>query len=238
MIALYIALAALALLVILLALPIRFVITCREGVTLKLRILCFGLTLFPKSEETVRPQRYTVKFLKKKQRRAEKKAQRRALKKAKKAAAKKAVQPQDKQKAPLSLKEKLVLVRVLSAALLKKTKKHLTLTAARLHVRVATGDAATTAILYGAVSASLSYLLLALDRATRLRAKPRDVSVTADYLAERSSADIKLVFTMRVGGAIALALSLAVAFVRSKLTAKATRRKNTKKQKQALKPTA
>lgn len=238
MIALYITLAVLALLALLLALPVRFIIACREGVTLKIKILCFGLTLFPKNEKTVRPWRYTAKYVEKKKQRAEKRAEKKAEKKQRKAAEKKAAKKDEGQKAPLTLKEKLVLVRVLSAALLKKTRKHLNLTAARLHIRVATGDAATTAILYGAVSASLSYLLLALDRATRLRAKPRDVSVTADYLAERSTADIKLVFTMRVGGAVALALSLAAAFVRSKLTTKATRRKNTKKQKQGCKPTA
>ena len=229
MTALIILLSILALLLLVLCLPVRFIITCREGVTLKLKILFFGIPLFPKTEKAVKPRRYSVGAVQKRQAKAAKKAERKALKKAakkqKKAAAKEAQKLREAhQKAPLTLREKLVLVRVLTAALLKKTHRHLKLTAARLHVRVATGDAATTAILYGAVSASLSYLLLALGRVTRLRAKPHDISVAADYLAERSSADIKLIFAMRVWGALALLFSLLFTFLKSKFTHKRARR--------------
>lgn len=224
MTALIILLLILALLLPVLSLPVRFIITCREGVTLKLKILFFGIPLFPKTEKAVKPRRYSVKALQKRQRKAEKKAKKKAAKKQKKAAAKQAARAADTHpKAPLTLKEKLVLVRVLAAQLLKKTHKHLKLTAARLHVRVATGDAATTAILYGAVSASLSYLLLALDRATHLRARPRDISVVADYLEDKSSADIKLIFGMRVWGALALLFSLLFTFLKSKMTHKKVR---------------
>lgn len=224
MTALIITLSILALLLLVLLLPVRFVITCREGVTLKLKIFLFGISLFPKTEKAVKPRRYTVKRLAKRQRKAERRAAKKALKKQKKAAAKAAAKRGETQKTPLSLKEKLVLVRVLCAALTKKTHKHLRLTAARLHVRVATGDAATTAILYGAISASLSYLLLALDRVTHLRAKPRDISVCADYLSQRSSTDIKLTFKMHVWGALCLAFSLLFTFIRSKLTRRTAQR--------------
>ena len=220
MTALTVILSILALVFLVLALPVRFIITAREGVTLQLKVLCFGFSLFPKTKKAVRPRRYTVRALEKRRKKAEKKAE----KKQKKAAAKQAARAGGGEKKPLTLKEKLVLVRVLSAALIKKTHKHLRLTAARLHVRVATGDAATTAVLYGAVSASLSYLLLALGRVTHLRAKPRDISVCADYLSEKSAVDIRLIFKMRVWGALALLLSLLFTFVKSKLTHKKARR--------------
>ncbi|MBE6605218.1 MAG: DUF2953 domain-containing protein [Ruminococcaceae bacterium] len=233
MTALIILLSILALLLLVLSLPVRFIITCREGVTLRLKILFFGIPLLPKTEKAVKPRRYSVKALQKRQRKAEKKAKKKAAKKQKKAAAKQAARAADAhRKAPLTLKEKLVLVRVLTAQLLKKTHRHLKLTAARLHVRVATGDAATTAILYGAVSASLSYLLLALDRATHLRAKPRDVGVVADYLGDKSSADIKLIFSMRVWGAIALLFSVLFTFLKSKLTHKKAHRTRARAAKQ------
>ena len=100
---------------------------------------------------------------------------------------------------------------------MRKTGKHLHLHTARLYIAVATGDAASTAILCGAVSQSLSYLLALLDRVTRLCSKPREVAVFPDYLSEKSRADVKLVFFLRVGGAFALLFSFALAFLRAKL---------------------
>jgi hypothetical protein len=101
--------------------------------------------------------------------------------------------------------------------LIRKTRKYLRLHAARLHIRVATGDAAETAVLYGVVCQSLSYLLALFDRVTRLKAVTPDVSVTADYLAEKPSADVKLVFSLRVFGAIAILFGVAFSYMRTKI---------------------
>ena len=224
-------LAILLFLLLLLTLRVRFVLVCREAVVLKLGILCFCVTLFPKRSRRHDPKKFTPAKIRKRKKRATRKAE----KKAKRAAKKAAKQAKKRNTAKgahggekLTLHEKIVLVRALTAALIRKTSKHLHLTAARLHIRVATGDAATTAILYGAVSASLAYLLAALDRTVDLNAKPHDVSVFADYLREKSSADIKLVFSMRVTGALLLLFSFMIAFVKQKHAVRAARRKDTK----------
>lgn len=215
---------------LLLTLPVRFVVLYRETVTLKLRILCFSFSLFPKAKK-VRLRRYTAKGIKKREARAARKAKKRRAHALKKAAKHKKQQKETKPTKKHTLKENLVLVRALCAALIRKTHRHLHLSAARLHVRVATGDAATTAILYGAVSASLSYLLAALDRAVDLRSKPHDVSVFADYLSEKSSADIKLVFSINAAGALALVFSAVLTLFKSKFSR--TRRKNQAKKAKA-----
>ncbi len=220
-------LAILFLFVLLFTLPVRLVITCGEAVILKLRVLCFTITLFPKPKKQPDPNDYTEKKMKRRARRAKKKLARkarRAEKKAKKTArcaAKKAHEPRGKP----TLRENLSLARALVAALVRKTNKHLRLAAARLHIRVATGDAATTAVLYGAVSASLAYLLAALDRVTDLRTKPHDVSVYADYLAERSHVDVKLIFSLRVWGALSLLTAAALTFLKTRHAQKAETRK-------------
>ncbi|MBQ9802539.1 MAG: DUF2953 domain-containing protein [Clostridia bacterium] len=217
-IALIVILAILAAILLLLCLRVRLVITCRDTVTLKLKILFFSFTLFPRRKKPIKPRDFSPKNMKKRERRAEKKAQKAAKKAAKKQGGLSDAHGEGRK---LSLKEKLTVVRALVSAIIKKTDRHLTLRAARLHIRVATGDAASTAVLYGAVSASLAYLLTALDRVTDLHTKPRDVSVFADYLSERSSADIKLIFSVRVIHALSMLFSAMLALVRARAARKA-----------------
>ena len=107
-------------------------------------------------------------------------------------------------KAKKPMQDTLALIRAILAVLYRKMGKRLRLRAARVHIRVATGDAATTAMLYGAVCATLSYLLAFLDRFTRLKTTEESTVVVADYLAQAPSADVKLVLSMRVWAAIVL----------------------------------
>ena len=200
--------AILLFIALLLAIHVRVCIVMQDDISVTLRILCFQKRLFPRRKV---PKRKRI-------------SKKRALKDARKAAkkaAKEVAEAAASEKTPSQKKktfaEKLMMVRAISAALIRKTRKHLRLHAARLHVRVATGDAAQTAVLYGVVCQTLSYLLALFDRVTKLNAVPPDVSVTADYLAEKPSADIKLVFSVRVWGAIAILFSAAFAFIRIKM---------------------
>ena len=198
--------ALLLLFILLLFLRVRLTVTYKETVCAELQVLFLRIRLFPR-----RKKLKLRKYSKKRLARAEQKKLAAAQKKAKKKARREAQHKKKKR----TLQENIRLVRALSAALIRRTHKHLRLHAARLHVRVATGDAATTAVLYGSVSGSLSLLLAGLDRVTRLKAVTPDVSVAPDFLAERSVADIKLVFSLRVWGAIATALSVGIAFLRA-----------------------
>ena len=216
---------------LLLLLRIRLTITLRDKVSLTLSILCFRIRLFPRKQKKVKWRQYSPKRAAKI---AARKAKKQAKKQAKKAAkkAKKATEkhlattdcPQEK----MTLAEKLVLVRALAATLLRKTHKHLKLKMARLHIRVATGDAASTAILYGAVSGVLASLLALLDRATSLRAKQPQVAVFADYLSEKPSADVKLVFSISVRGALAILFAAAFSYLRAKAAQKSARKQKIK----------
>lgn len=224
-------LAILLLFVLLLTLRVRLVLTCDGAVRLKLTVLFFKVTLYPRPKKRIRLSKYKLKKVQKRKRRAEKKrarkarrAEKKANKKAKKNALDTAKSAHEPKESP-TLRDNLALARALISALVRKTDRHLRLKAARLHVRVATGDAATTAVLYGAVSASLAYLLAALDRVTDLKTKPRDVSVFADYLSDRSHVDLKLVFSLRVWGGLSLLLSAALTFFKTRRAQKAAKRK-------------
>lgn len=224
-------LALVAFFVLLFLLRVRVVLTADDAkVRLTLRVLCFTVPLYP--GKRVDPRKYSPERVKKREAKKAKKAARKAAKAAKKAAKKSAKQKKPAattkkapkaSEAPMTLTEKLTLVRKLLVALLRATGKHLYLRAARLHIRVATGDAATTAIAYGAVSGGVALILTVLGKFTVLHAAPPDVAVIADYLGEKPHIDARVVFSMRVGGAVCVLFSVAFAFLKARRAQKEKR---------------
>ena len=186
--ALIVVLSILAFLLLLFSFRIRFRLTYKERVTFALYVLCFRIPL----EGSKR-----------------KKAMRGTKGKENKKA------PQTK-KPTLTLLQNVRLVRALTAALLRQTKKHLRLYVRELEVRVATGDAAKTAVLYGAVAASLSYLTEGVRRVSRLKIGKSVTGVVADYLGERPSAHIDLSFSLSFFRGLALLFTFFSTFVRRK----------------------
>ena len=212
--------AVLLLLVLLLSLRVRVTLLVRESVQAELRFLCFKIRLLPRRKK-VKIKNYSKKRLA----RDAKKAAKKAAKKKKRALRHKAKADNEKKR---TLRENIRFARALTASLIRRTRKHLRVHAVRLHVRVATGDAATTAVAYGAVSQSLAYLLRGLDKVTRLKAEPPDVAVIADFVGERSTADIKITFSLRLFGALATALGVGLTYFRKKRGQRlAPRKKNT-----------
>ena len=207
--------AVILLLLLLLTASIRITLVCNEQVSVTLRFLFLRIRLYPRRKR-VKPIRYSKR--KEKRKTAKKKA---------------SPAPADTKKAKLTLTEKLTLVRGLAAALIRKTRKKLRLHAARLHIRVATGDAASTAVLYGAVSGTLACLFHALEQVTRLKAVEPDVAVIADYLSERSSADVKLIFSIRVWSALTLIVTALLSNMRQKQQIRAARKQKQKAAKKA-----
>ena len=165
--------AVLLFLLLILALPIKVVLRAKKSVKADIRILFFRLQLLP----------------------AKKKHKKKVYKNKRKVTG---FEPLDHKIEELSLRDELRLVRALLATIVRRRRKWLKLHAARLRVRVATGDAASTAILYGVVCQSFSYILALLDRVTRVKAREPEVNVIADFEGERSSVDIKIVLTLRV----------------------------------------
>ena len=202
--------AVLLLIALILSLRVCLTLICRDHVTLDLRVLFVRKRLYPSREKP------------KEKKRSEKKRS-----EDEEASEKEKHRKEHEDETPLTLTEKIRLTRGISAIMIRCSHKHLRLRAKRLHIRVATGDAAETAIVYGAVSQSLAYLLAGLDKVTDLRAAPPDVAVTADFLGERPSVDIKLIFSISVWGAFAFL----AAYIKAKRARKALRRDQTEQDK-------
>ena len=161
-------------------------------------------------KQELKEKKKALKKAKKKAKKDAKKAQKKADKAAKKAADKrlKRRDPEaffkhraEEKAKKRSLTEILSLIKAVLQTVVTRFRKHFRIKITRIKINVATDDAAKTAILYGTVSGAVACILEILDRSMNVSyAKPEDydVDVTADFLSEKITADIKIAFSLRV----------------------------------------
>lgn len=106
----------------------------------------------------------------------------------------------DKKKVPLS--RQIARITRLFGRIFDRLPGVLTLRARRVIVIVSTDDAAKTALLYGAVSASLAALTEVIDRsvATVKTGRRDEIDVRADFISGKTRAEIDLTLSARVVG--------------------------------------
>ncbi len=187
-----------------------------DDLALSVRVLCFRMKILPKKakKKPVRPmsakqaQKLKAKLDKKKKKKALAAKEKKVKKQQKKE--QKAAAPKEKK----SMGEILDLLRLLTSLLgmaVKKFGKHLRVDLARLKLVVATPDAATTAIAYGAATQSLSILLPLLESVKGVKLpKEGELDVGLDFTADAPKFDLKLSVSLSlwlipglIGGAIA-----------------------------------
>lgn len=203
-------------------------------VTVKIRVLFINIPITPKKpKKPPNPDKYSPekyrKMMEKAAKKAEKKQQKADLKAEKKK--KKKGDPDTtlikvgatkngKKKKKKSVADILGLVgQVLGAVkgLFKSFGKHLRIEAVRMKITVASEDAAKTAMLYGMVCQGVAYLIEILSAITNFKSKHREeISVEADFLSEKSTADIHLVFRLRVWHVFAMLFAALGGFIRKR----------------------
>lgn len=201
----YILLGIVAFLLVILCIPLSLTVVLDETGALRLvgRVLGFPVYRLPKKERPVKLSDYTLRAIRRREHREERRRQRdarRAERKRKKQQAKeqskKAPKPPDKS---MPLTDKLVFIKELAEVVLQRSLKHARVDVESLAITVATPDAARTAILYGSICAALAGVTEALDVFSHLRIRdPERYGVAADFTSERTRADIKLHFRLRV----------------------------------------
>mgnify|MGYP003290890477 CR=1 FL=1 len=196
MIFLWIFLGILIFFALLALLNVHLILEYQEDVTLTLSVLFFKYALFPSKKKKETPSGP------KKQRKEKKKE----------VSSNGETKPKEK-----GVLEKLSTLRDLLGVLLKKTLGHLQVRASRIRIRVATGDAASTAILFGAVNAGMVFLLETLDRFVKIKTySGDDIEVRPDYLAEKTTVDVRLLFSLRVWHLCDILLKTFMAHIHSK----------------------
>ncbi len=160
------------------------------------------------------PEAVLRRELRRQQKAAEKAARKkiRAAKRAAKRAEKKIGIP--KQYCPVpNLKENLEMVLELAKKLVRKTRGKVKVRINKLHIRVATNDAAHTALLYGVVIQLVSYLLGYVERNyTRIERRDGDLAVEPDYTTSECSASIDLLFSAKIWRAVIIIIEMIDAY--------------------------
>ena len=165
-----------------------------------IRILFIKIPLYPKEE---RKKRYPHSM----SRRKAKKIKDSLTKK------KKEKKPSKKSKDEKEKSEKkdkndiLSMISIITAFVKNFLKKFLNsarIKVAKLHVTVATDEAAKTAVMYGAVSQSVNVLFPMLEGIKNFKKLPKekDLLVEPDFLSDKSRIDADITLYVRVGGAL------------------------------------
>ncbi len=208
---LYILLGIIAFFAFILSLKVNVRLEFKDEMILSISVLGIKIKILPgKGPKPINYKDYTYEKHQKRLEKEQLAAQKKAEKKKTKAAAKK--KKKEERKAETKEQKKArknhpkrsisdwvnIGVGVL-AIFFEKFTRHFHIKIARLKVNVATGDAASTAIMYGAIVQSVAYVIELLQRITNVDGLEKaDISVNADYLSEKTSLDLCFVFSMRV----------------------------------------
>ena len=115
--------------------------------------------------------------------------------------------------------QKLFDVREALLALIKKFFKRLHFRFIVLKVNIGTDNAATTAILYGAVNQGVSYLLESLKSISKVDITSNsDISINADFLSQKSDFKAKIVLYLHVASLIHVGIHAIITHFKIKST--------------------
>ena len=186
----------------------------RDEVKLTVAVAGIKIKILPKKEpKPIDPNNYSPKKFKKMLKKKEKQERKKLLKQQKKdekKKAKKLAKQQEKEqkknglqdahkKPKASLLENIALIKDIVAVFFSRFGKRFRIKVVRLNLTVASEDAATTAIMYGAATMGVRAILEILERVTNVDYKRNaEVNVYIDYLSEKPSADVSLSFGLRV----------------------------------------
>ena len=223
MIFLWILLGILLFLCALILLPVSIKIGYAEEVTLSVGTLGLYFPILPKKPKKAKPmsRREYKKRLDKDLRLAEKKRLAAEKKAQKKQSAKLAKQSEADKKLPASeMKDEPSAIRIvlrIVSGVLDTFFGKLRVKIARVHIVVGGPDAAKTAITYGIVSQGVAYLMELISYKTKMtRARNTYVSVVPDFLAKTTTADLLIIFRLRLIDLLSTGIVFVIRFMKEK----------------------
>ena len=209
-------------------LRVQVIIEADTSARVYLKILFIKIQLFPKVNKPPNLKHYSPKKIAKREAKQKKKEQAKLKKNALKEQKKKEEKEKEKELSAAEKKKKKMtlsditeligLVMTLIKTFFLRFGKRLRLDLTRIHITVASEDAAKTAIEYGAVSAGVACICEILDSSLNIRPKgTKDIQVRADFLSEEPTVDIVASASLRVWHVFDILFAVAIAFVKKKI---------------------
>ncbi len=190
-----------------------------EDISLIVKILGIPIRILPSKPKRIKLSRYSKKAMEKRRLAETEKAKLKAKKKEEKKQKKLKKEEEEKArleklkkegKTPPEKKEKkydptaITLVDNINAATAALGKffvrfgRRFRIDVSRIVINVATGDAASTAIMYGATVPAVMALIALLEKITNLKGIDKaDIRVKCDYLSSSTTVDVKIAFSIR-----------------------------------------
>lgn len=203
-------LIALAVVVLILVLKISVRVRMLDDVALWLGVGIFRIKLFPSKEKNLKLSDYKIKKFRKNKAKEEAAARKNKKKKSDKKEKSKEQNTTDKVKKVLdkssdSEKPKRDIIGLVTKLIevvkifFARFGHHLHINVKRVHIIVASPDAATTAMLYGAVCGAVQCLLELLYNCIHLKLpKSEELQVVPDFTSEKLSAEVDITFSFRL----------------------------------------
>ena len=243
---LYIFLGILAFFVFIFTIKIKVILIMPspDDVSLTLKICGIPIRILPAKDKKIKLSRYSKKEMEKRRLAEIEKAKKKAAKKAAKKRKKEEKAKKEKEKLeklrkegklPADNKKKkknddptaITLVDNINAAtaalgtFFVRFGRRFRIDVSRIIITVATGDAATTAITYGAAVPAVMALIALLEKITDLRGIDKaDIHLRCDYLAQKTTVDVHVAFSMRPYHLFDMLFSALFAFLGKRKTLK------------------
>lgn len=210
---------------ILLLLFLRPIVDIRyeEELKVTLKILFLKIPLAPKKEKPLKLSDFRIDRFRRKRRKEQRKYLYNKLKKKAllKKKAEQSVAEEKDEKPKRSLRENVAfvldLIKLVVLRAMRKFGRYFRIDLYYLHVCVGGAEPDKTALTYGAITQSVSYLTELLDRHTNThypgKRDPR-VYVGADFLAEKTTLKAHLAFSIRVWQVLAVGLSALIGYLK------------------------
>ncbi len=203
--------------VFLLSLRATVTVCYGDDLALSVKVLFLRIKILPKKEKKG-PRSLSAKKAKKLREKLSQKKKKKADAAKEKKLAKAEKKKTKKKKSMSEILDLIRLITTLLGVVIRKFFKHLRIDLARLKLTVATSDAATTAIAYGAATQTIS-ILLPLIQSVRQVSLPKeaDLDIRADFLSDTPSFDLKLSVSLRVWHLFDVAFGALFSFIKHKI---------------------
>ena len=212
MVALIIILCIVAILALLLLTKVTLRIRYKESLCIDLKILFIKLRIYPSKKK---PKRYRHSMSKRKAKKIRDSLKKKPKKERKIFKKKKEDEEKDKEEKKLDKNDILSIISIIINFVknfIRLFSKSIRLKASRIHLTVATDNAASTALTYAAVTESINVLFPLLDGIKAVKRLPhgKDLSVNVDFIAEEPTIDIEIELYIRVIRALGSVLGASI----------------------------
>ena len=212
MVALIIILCIVAILALLLLTKVTLRIRYKESLCIDLKILFIKLRIYPSKKK---PKRYKHSMSKRKAKKIRDSLKKKPKKERKIFKKKKKDEEKDKEEKKLDKNDILSIISIIINFVknfIRLFSKSIRLKASRIHLTVATDNAASTALTYTAVTESINVLFPLLDGIKAVKRLPhgKDLSVGVDFIAEEPTIDIEIELYIRVIRALGSVLGASI----------------------------